>query len=96
MDAALDKIAIVAGQLERLFARPGSTITFEIAQTRLRFERRTFGAISFPHVAFSPEHKRLRGSGWVLVATVDGEVISHVNIGDIDRMFVTDGGANDH
>jgi hypothetical protein len=67
MDAAHDILSRVAGQVERLFAEPGSSMTIEIAQTRLRFERRTFGAISF----------------------------SHVNIADIDRIFVTDGGDND-
>ncbi|WP_327211399.1 hypothetical protein [Rhizobium leguminosarum] len=95
MDAAYDSLSRVAGQVERLFAEPGASMTIEIAETRLRFERRTFGAISFPHVAFSPDHRRIRGSGWVLVATDDGELISHVNIADIDRIFVTDGGAND-
>jgi hypothetical protein len=95
MDLRHDPLSMVAGQVERLFAEPGSSMTIEIAQTRLRFERRTFGAIFFPHVAFSPEHHRLRGNGWVLVATDDGELISHVNIADIDRIFVTDGGAND-
>jgi hypothetical protein len=94
-NAANDPLALVATQLERMFAEPGTSLAIEIAQTRLRFFRRTYGAILFPHIAFSPQHCQIRGTGWVLVATEDGETISHVNIADIDRIFVIDGGAND-
>lgn len=89
------KLARVAAQIERLHAEPGCAMNLEIAETRLRFERREFGAIHFPHLAFSPAHKLYRGTGWVLVATDDGEKISHVNVADIDRIFVTGGRAND-
>lgn len=90
-----EPLALFALQIERLFEEPGSAMTIEIAGIRLRFERRTYGAITFPHLAFSPDHHRIRGSGWVLVATNDGATISHVNIADVDRVMVTGGGAND-
>lgn len=90
-----DHLALFAIQIERLFEEPGSAMTIEIAGSKLSFERRTFGAVVFPHLAFSPQHQRIRGTGWVLVGTNDGETISHVNIADVDRVMVTGGGAND-